>query len=98
MQLGGFRCPTQTVTKLVTTSYGAVINDTLIALIALAKLLISRPLGRELAHYRPHLFAETAGFSCAISVIFYEKRILISTDGNSLQTGGQSKPIDPCNS
>jgi hypothetical protein len=36
MQLGDFRCPTQTVTKSITRGYVAVINDALIALIALA--------------------------------------------------------------
>jgi hypothetical protein len=45
MQLGGFRCPTQSVTKSVTASYEAVINDALIALIALANSAFFTRLG-----------------------------------------------------
>jgi hypothetical protein len=45
MQLGGFLCPTQTVTKSITASYGSVINDVLIALIALTNSAFSSRAG-----------------------------------------------------
>jgi hypothetical protein len=51
MQLGDFRCPTQTVTKSIMRGYVAVINDALIALIALANSASPGRLGASCSVY-----------------------------------------------